>query len=1267
MKFLAALTLVGCVAAQSFAEEPPLLRLTDLGRPGPGANGNLVRVRGSVTYCDPASAYMVIQDGDRGVGVRIPVETTALRTGQRVELNGRPRGEHFFDASAVRVIDEDRPLAPIELTGDEFAIPNENPRRVAVRGVIRATNREGGRLVLYLRAGNHRFRVYVRESPGGPEAWERLIDSDVRVVGVAVALFDQAPKKRPIGNKLVVHRIDDIEVVRPGPTRPFALPLTPGSAIPAASEHRIRVRGQATGPVVEGNLELNVDDTKVRVPVGADYVARADQPFEVVGFPTRQDGRVVLEDAVVRGFAPRVDAEDSELVPVLTTVAEVRRLTKTEAERKLPVRLRATVTYHQPSSSVLFVHDGREGIYVMQWPASERMASGTVVEIDGFTDPGEFAPIIYASRIVTLREGDLPADVRLGYSDMVGGRADSQWVSFEAVVRAVGHRPGEGVLTLRFGPATVEAIFPGIGEAELRGFLGATVRIRGVCGSSFNRSRQWENLNFCVPSTSFVEIRKPGPNDPFDVPARTVANLSHFDADRDVSEPIKLRGTIISRRGTSCVIQDETGGVLSELQSQQPGDVGECVEVRGYLTHRGSGWAIEEGLIRLAPEGPTPQPIDAIPQEIALNRHDSMLIRIEGTVVDHFPAGAGDHAILLRADDLGGPQILFPVILPRSELTPELAALKPGTRLRIVGACSVPTDHLLISSFRILLRDASDVEIVERPPWWTTSRAWTLVGGLLACAVIAFVWVYTLRRRLRKKTAEVRARLEREADLEAKYRELVETASDVVFTLDAAGHVSSINQAGRRLTGLSEGQSFIHRVTASSLPDAHDLAACEAPISREVGLAGSSGAVLLEVNARPVVHDGQWLGIQAIARDLTQRRRLEDELRQSQKMEAIGRLAGGVAHDFNNLLTVINGNAEVLQARSDHSSAELAGEIVRAGEQAAGLTRQLLAFSRKGVVSPKVICPNDVLQSAQRMFARLVGERVDVITDLDPDIGCIKIDPGQLEQALLNLAVNARDAMGASGTLTFRTRAWIGHARIEVCDTGHGMDDETRSRAFEPFFTTKPAGEGTGLGLATVRSIIDQAGGRICVHSQSGRGAKFILDFPLSGESPALADPAPSLAHPDNNRETILLVEDEPAVQLLERRVLEMGKYTVLVASTGAEALRLLDEHADEIDLLLTDVVMPGMCGRELAERAAARRPGLPALFLSGYTPDEVLRQGVQAEAAWFLQKPFTPSSLLTKVREVLAHEDSIRAGTAETVRSLSESAHIDSRLASVS
>ncbi|HEY1956244.1 MAG TPA: PAS domain S-box protein [Polyangiaceae bacterium] len=381
-------------------------------------------------------------------------------------------------------------------------------------------------------------------------------------------------------------------------------------------------------------------------------------------------------------------------------------------------------------------------------------------------------------------------------------------------------------------------------------------------------------------------------------------------------------------------------------------------------------------------------------------------------------------------------------------------------------------------------------------------------------------------------------------------------------------------------------------------------------------------------------------------------RKSEDQLRHAQKMEAIGRLAGGVAHDFNNLLSVILSYGELMQGElpaDDPLCAELA-EIRRAAQRAADLTRQLLAFSRQQVLAPKVIDLNQTIAGMGKLVGRLIGEDIDVRTVPSANLGNVLVDPGQIEQVLMNLVVNARDAMPKGGTLTIETMnvdldagyasdhdgVTAGpHVMIAVTDTGHGMDKATIARIFEPFFTTKEAGKGTGLGLSTVFGIVKQSGGHIWVYSEIGKGTTFKLYFPRAQSGTRRASVVGRIASP-RGTERILLVEDEDQVRALAKAVLARQGYEVHAAENGNAALALFDKLEGKIDLLLTDVVMPKMSGRELAEKLAPIRPELKVLFMSGYTDDTVVHHGVLDSGIAFLQKPITPDALARKVREVL-------------------------------
>ncbi len=407
--------------------------------------------------------------------------------------------------------------------------------------------------------------------------------------------------------------------------------------------------------------------------------------------------------------------------------------------------------------------------------------------------------------------------------------------------------------------------------------------------------------------------------------------------------------------------------------------------------------------------------------------------------------------------------------------------------------------------------------------------------------------------------------------------------------------------------------------------------------------------------------DGVITHFLAVKEDITERKRaeaaqvhLEEQLRQAQRMECVGRLASGVAHDFNNLLTVIRGYCEFVRNSmpvGDPRSGDLE-QIRLASERAAGLTRQLLAFSRQQVMAPTVINLNDLVANLHKMLGRLIGEDVTLSTVLQPELWPITADPGQIEQVIMNLAANARDAMPTGGRLTIETgnvrldesyaqthlEAPIGPCvMLAVTDTGYGMDEATQARIFEPFFTTKEPDKGTGLGLATVYGIVKQSGGDITVYSEPGQGTIFKIYLPAGEAAPKdAAAPQPPPPVRRGGHETILLVEDDKTVRDLVRLTLQAEGYTVLEADSGGEALSLAGRHQGRVDLLMTDVVMPNMNGRELAERLKALYPRIKILFMSGYTNGTMVRHGVLTAEIKFLPKPFTPIALTSKVREVL-------------------------------
>jgi len=501
-------------------------------------------------------------------------------------------------------------------------------------------------------------------------------------------------------------------------------------------------------------------------------------------------------------------------------------------------------------------------------------------------------------------------------------------------------------------------------------------------------------------------------------------------------------------------------------------------------------------------------------------------------------------------------------------------------------------------------------------------------------------------------------------------RTLVLASPMAIALADADEKVSLWNPAGEALFGwrgpeivnhplshlMAGGRREEFRLLLRRVLDGQTLTGVEFP-----GVRRDGSPVDLSLSMGPLRDAlGRVSGLMALMGDVTQRKlteqqneQLKDQLRQSQKMEAVGRLAGGVAHDFNNLLTAIAGYAELLQGldQPGEQRRTYADEILKSAHRAASLTRQLLAFSRRQVLQPRVLDLNEVVSGMEGLLRRLIGEHIEFSAARKPDLWSVRADQNQLEQVILNLAVNARDAMPDGGNLTIETRNVRlgqdysdGHGRVRtgphvllaVSDTGCGMDAETRSHLFEPFFTTKEKGRGTGLGLATVYGIVKQSGGDIWVYSEPGRGTTFKIYLPALEATPDPRKAETTRRRPASGTETILLVEDAEVVRRLLHEILVRYGYKVLMAREGEEAIRASREFDGTIDLIVTDVVMPRMGGRELAARLLEERPAIKVLYMSGYTGEAVSKHGILDPGSAFLEKPFSPDALARKVRAIL-------------------------------
>lgn len=496
---------------------------------------------------------------------------------------------------------------------------------------------------------------------------------------------------------------------------------------------------------------------------------------------------------------------------------------------------------------------------------------------------------------------------------------------------------------------------------------------------------------------------------------------------------------------------------------------------------------------------------------------------------------------------------------------------------------------------------------------------------------------------------------------------LVESSDDAIVSKDLDGTIRTWNRAAERIFGYTAEEMIGDSVFRLIPPELHEeehsllnrirrgehIAHYETTRVRK-----DSRRILVSLTLSPVFDSaGRLIGASAIKRDVTSQRAMENQLQQAQRMEAVGRLAGGIAHDFNNLLTVISGLSIMTAQRLLEGSAERQNmdQVIRAAERATALTRQLLTFSRRQMAEIRIIDLNEILNGLETLLRRLIGEHITLHMARAREVGRMRGNQAQLEQVVMNLALNARDAMPQGGTLWLETRNvevtdLIGREQLRlapgpyvvlsVSDTGVGMDAVTQANIFEPFFTTKSPGEGTGLGLATVYAVVQQVGGAIYVYSEPGLGSTFKVyfprvDVPLEGDG-ARRQVGYLIGRPSRDA-TVLVVEDEAGVRSFAAQVLSQAGYQVLQAANGEEALAVASELGARISVLLTDVVMPGINGRVLSERLRALQPDLAVLYMSGYTEDMVLRAGVVADSSNFIQKPFTPESLLARVRTALA------------------------------
>ena len=959
---------------------------------------------------------------------------------------------------------------------------------------------------------------------------------------------------------------------------------------------------------------------------------------------------LVCASALRAGQAP----PQKSSLPLLTRVEQIRNLSNDEANLGYPILVRAVVTYFNPAENDLFIQDSTAGIWVNIGTARPPLQSGQMVEIEGISGSPDFAPQIDKPKIGILGQGGLPEARRVTYGRMASSQEDSQWVEIEGIVRNVTKGDVGLILDLAAEGGRLSVKISDFHSAVPGFLVDAKVRIQGVCGAAFNQKNQITGVFLYSPSLNQLRIVEPAPSNAFLAPRRPIASLLRFTPQGASGHRVKVRGVVtFQQQGSALFIKEENDGLQVRTLATTSIRTGDLVEVVGFPAVGEYSAVLRDAVFRRIGAGPTPVPVSVTIQQALDGSHDADFVRIQARLLDATP---GPNTLNMESGNR-----LFLAQVEDPVPAKSLEALVPGSLLQLTGICILQADEdHNPQSFRILVRSMHDVAVIQPPPWGDIRRMLRIIAVLAALALAATLWAFLLKRQVAEKTDSIRDSLEREASARERYQELFENANDMVFTCDLEGRFTSLNKAGRRMVGCDLPDVLKMNLTQILAPEYSALAREMLQGASEEGQRTYEVEIVTRKNARLRVDLGTTLiqragkptEVQGIGRDITRHRRLEDQLRHAQKMEAAGRLAGGVA-DFNNLLTVISGFGQLVLGRLESTDPKYPhlAEILKAADRGATMTRQLLAFSRQQVLQPQVLDLNVTLTNINRMLRHLIGEDVELSIVPGPALGRVKADPGEIDQVILNLAVNARDAMPHGGRLILQTenvnldeaRA-AGHYPIRpgqyvlftVSDTGCGMDAETQKHIFEPFFTTKAQGKGTGLGLATVHGIVHQSGGYIYVYSELGNGSCFKIYLPRVDQVAQPAKSRQAIEHHARGTETILVVEDEAMVRDLTLEVLKESGYTVIAAERPDDALRICAQNPATIDLLLTDVVMPGMSGLELAERLKPERPTMKVLYVSGYTADAVARRGMSDPKTAFLQKPFAPGALVRKVREML-------------------------------
>ena len=1009
---------------------------------------------------------------------------------------------------------------------------------------------------------------------------------------------------------------------------------------------RLRIRGEIVRTESSGKLFVRDKTGEIEVEPERVGIVRVGDQLDVIGFAERRGEKVLVTDAEVRVFAApnptQTPAGKPRLVEYLGKVGQIKRLNPGQIAAGPPARINGTVTFVDTNKSGIYVQDSTGSIRV-EGGFNRHFVAGDQIVATGHAIAGNFGPKLKAEAVDWLAQADRPMPAPATSTGLLAGQYEAELITLNGVVRRDYADDRFRWLKVVRSDRQFELRFPR--DTRLpEPLIGAKIQFAGVVQARVNQGGQIVGIKILMAGAKDVEVTTPAPADRFAIEVSPIGGLMGYQTRNPYTRPKRIEGVVTLAWPDRLFVQDDSDCI--EVLPATPGEAqaGLRVSVVGFPKFGELKPTLVDAVLRPGEKTTRPEPISAVARDIFTAGINGERVTLEATV-NAVTGNARVHSMVVQS---GG--IVLNALLPTVQKGELLLGIKPGSLVRVTGICHVhagPDGRP--GSVDILLDDAADVEVLRAPSWWTPTRAWTVMAFGAIMLLGSLGWV----KRLRMSVSETRQQLAKSLD--------VSPVAIGVMSADGS-RLLEANRSFLRQFGFQHEDIEKRSIHELGIWPSREERSKVLRLCRERGSvrgletemrSGSGNSLHVLLSGETI----EWQGSAAVllaAQDVTERFELVNQLRESQKMEAVGRLAAGVAHDFNNILTIIQGNSDMISdAAADHPEVEeLNTELNEAAERAAKLTRQLLAFSRKQLMRPQALDLNDVIRDSVRLLRRLLGAPIKVVTKLSAQDVRVEADHGMLEQVLMNLAVNARDAMPSGGELHVTTRvvnfATKGNPRqfahgpgpwalLRVTDDGTGMPPEVLEQMFEPFFTTKDVGQGTGLGLATVYGIVKQHQGWIEGESEIDRGTAFNIFLPLAGdveiEESEDEEDAPELA----GSETIFVVEDESQLRRMVERTLIKHGYTVHSAKDGVDAKRKWPQYEDDVDLLITDIVMPqGISGWQLAEEFKERNGELKVIYTTGFSP-EFERKGKQLEKGRnFLPKPFTQHDLAVTLRNAL-------------------------------